>query len=169
MMKMKRLPVIGGAASKCRTGFAISRILSAAENSTPSARGDYSSESQVTLNPYAILPGSLLLVAVSPFRLTESAVASLFDLAPRRVWLFSLQQLPSGVPFPARRSMLWTFSLFHCSSPYDGGSLTPALPYGVRTFLNTSYQNEVALELTQNIATACRSWGGTIPGAARYV
>ncbi len=31
--------------------------------------------------------------------------------------------------------MPWTFSLFHCSSPYDGGELPLALPYGVRTFL----------------------------------
>ena len=62
--------------------------------------------------------------------------APLFDLAPRRVWLFSLQRLPLGLPLPAVGSVPWTFSLFHCSSSYDGGSLTPALPSGVRTFLS---------------------------------
>lgn len=63
-------------------------------------------------------------------------IVTLFDLAPRRVWLLSLQRLPQGLPFPASGSMPWTFSLFHWSSPYGGRSLTFALPYGVRTFLD---------------------------------
>jgi hypothetical protein len=60
--------------------------------------------------------------------------APLFDLAPRRVWLFSLQRLHlfrellrilllaplrvDSLPFPVCRSMPWTFSLFHCSSTW---------------------------------------------------
>ena len=43
-----------------------------------------------------------------------------------------------------------TFSLFHCSSPCGGGSLTPALPDGVRTFLNDS---------KRVIAIACKTAG----------
>lgn len=66
--------------------------------------------------------------------------ASLFVLAPHRVWLFSLRQLLSDLPFPIEGSKLRTFSLFHCSSPCGGGSLTPVLPCGVRTFLNVFHQ-----------------------------
>lgn len=43
----------------------------------------------------AILPGSLTLAVLN---------APLFDLAPCRVWLFSLRQLPQGLPFPASGS-----------------------------------------------------------------
>jgi hypothetical protein len=68
-----------------------------------------------------------------PVRVTLSAL--LFDLAPHRVWLFSLCPLPDELPFPLIRSMLQTFSLFHCSSPCGGGSLTPVSLFGVRTFL----------------------------------
>ena len=40
------------------------------------------------------------------------------------------------LPFPIKSPR--TFSLFHCSSACAGGSLTPVLPYGVRTFLTGS-------------------------------
>ena len=46
------------------------------------------------------------------------------------------------LPFPIKS--LRTFSLFHCSSACAGGSLTPVLPYGVRTFL-TVYKRDTAI------------------------
>ena len=61
--------------------------------------------------------------------------AFLFDLAPRRVWLFSLRRLPLSLPFPARGSMPRTFSLFHCSSGFPGWLSPVAVSYGARTFL----------------------------------
>jgi hypothetical protein len=106
--------------------------------STLSLGGDYSSGNQVTLALKQSYPEALCWSHRSFFARKLGTNAPLFDLAPRRVWLFSLQRLPFGFPFPAVGSMPWTFSLFHCSSSYDGGSLTPALPYGVRTFLNIS-------------------------------
>jgi len=75
--------------------------------------------------------------------------APLFDLAPCRVLLFSLQQLLEGFPFPALKSLPWTFSLFHCSSPYDGGALPLALPCGVRTFL-FYFKNNSPSKLMEN-------------------
>src|ERR1017187_3467280 len=89
-----------------------------------------------------IIPlGRQLLVASSELtrkpleRVALSVMVPLFALAPCRVWLFSLQRLPDKLPFPLVRSMPWTFSLFHCSSPRGGGPLALALPFGVRTFL----------------------------------
>lgn len=78
-------------------------------------------------------------------RLFRAVGASLFDLAPRRVWLISLRRLPQGLPFPAKRSLPRTFFLFHCSSPFGGGPLAPALPYGVRTFLPCPFEGARAI------------------------
>ena len=124
---------------KSHAGKTISRILS----STKTDHLDWGPSFLYTKDyslALAILPGSLTLAAL---------IASLFDLAPRRVWLFSLQQLPQGLPFPTKRSMPWTFSLFHCSAPYDGGPLTPTLPYGVRTFLPVSQRNTAMIHFSR--------------------
>ena len=153
---------------KLSNGSAISRILSS-ETIDAVSGGDYSSGNQVTLALKQSYPGALCWSHRSSLARKLGTNAPLFDLAPRRVWLFSLQRLPFGFPFPAEGSMPWTFSLFHCSSSYDGGSLTPALPYGVRTFLNISHPNGVTFALAQNIAIACRSWNRTIAGAVRHV
>ena len=99
-------------------------------HSTAPARGDHSSGIRVTANLKRTDPG----VWRGPRFNTP-----LFVLAPRRVWLFSLRQLPRDLPFPISSSMPRTFSLFHCSSPCGGGSLTPTLPYGVRTFLSSPF------------------------------
>ncbi len=98
-------------------------------HSTAPARGDHSSRIRVTANLKRTDPG----VWRGPRFNTP-----LFVLAPRRVWLFSLRQLPRDLPFPISSSMPRTFSLFHCSSPCGGGSLTPTLPFGVRTFLSSN-------------------------------
>lgn len=78
-------------------------------------------------------------------QLFRAVGASLFDLAPRRVWLISLRRLPQGLPFPAKRSLPRTFFLFHCSSPFGGGPLAPALPCGVRTFLPCPFEGARAI------------------------
>ncbi len=114
-------------------GFAVSRILSTSLSPTDSG--------------WMIIPlGPPLLTASSDLTRKlctgRAFCASLFGLAPRRVWLFSLQRLPRFLPFPKSGSMPWTFSLFHCSSISKvfealetGRALPFAPPYGVRTFL----------------------------------
>lgn len=99
-------------------------------HSTAPARGDHSSGIRVTANLKRTDPG----VWRGPRFDTP-----LFVLAPRRVWLFSLRRLLRDLPFPISRSKPRTFSLFHCSSPCGGGSLTPTLPFGVRTFLSSAH------------------------------
>lgn len=138
-------------APQLSTGKAVSRILSSLERSTQLTRGgDYSSGTTIACGLERTYPEARRWPRL---RLNHkgSRVASLFDLAPCRVWLFSLQRLPRGLPCPTSRSLPWTFSLFHCSSPYDGGPLAPALPCGVRTFLGDSF------EPTQSPAIPCRA------------
>lgn len=108
--------------------FVISRILF--------QRDWFSSISFLVVIPlgHELLPGSSdpTRKPTTGYRLgslTNPSV-SLFDLAPRRVWLFSLQQLPSALPFPGVGSMLWTFFLFHCSSTSTKPLLASCLPEG---------------------------------------
>ncbi len=71
----------------------------------------------------------------TPPRTTIASGIPYLILLRARVWLFSLRRLPRFLPFPKSGSMPRTFSLFHCSSPYDGGALPQALLCEARTFL----------------------------------
>ena len=90
------------------------------------------------LSPSSDLTRELIVAQLRPLR----ACAPLFDLAPRRVWLFSLQRLvrtsrsryPSHCPGHSLCSTVPHLKL-GLTQEFGGGALPPALPFGVRTFL----------------------------------
>ncbi len=66
--------------------------------------------------------------------------------------------------------MPWTFSLFHCSSSYDGGSLTPALSFWSPDFPRRPLLLLVGHELTSGPERRNRLQflSGTLTGAVRH-
>ncbi len=90
------------------------------------------------LSPSSDLTRKLIVAQLRSLR----TYAPLFDLAPRRVWLFSLQQLArtsrsrylGQCPGHSLCSTVPHLNL-GANQGSGGGALPPALPFGVRTFL----------------------------------